>query len=215
MRQLLKSSAWSGLSVVLRAVGSLAINKIFAVAYGPNGITLLAHFQNLLSILSTIPNGGINVGLIKYLAPGQEGTTDYKRYFWAALILNLLALAAGAMVLFGSRNYYFGMFLEQTEAGTEWRWFLVFFAGAILLILNLFLINVLLAHGRLPYYVLVTILASALGVLAVLWVMEYMSVGATLLAFLWGQAIWFFATLYLVWHFGLLPGRLPERIPFS
>src|SRR5690606_27433363 len=104
-----------------------------------------------------------------------------------------------------SRGFYFGAFVSQTTPGTEWRWYLAFFAGAILLVLNLFLINVLLARGRLPYYVLITILASALGVIAVWLAMGRMSIGATLIAFLWGQAIWFFASLLFAFRFRLIP----------
>ena len=213
MLKFLKSSAWSGLSVVVRAVASLAINKLFAVLYGPNGITLLAHFQNLLAILCTVPNGGINIGLIKYLAPGSEKSNLYRKYFWAGLVLNLLALLAGAVVLFSSRTYYFGAFIAPAQPGTEWLWYVVFFLGTVFLVLNLFLLNVLLARGHLPSYVLITILSSMLGVVAVWLVMDVMSVGATLLAFLWGQCVWFAASLLLVWKYGLLPSHFTAKIP--
>ena len=37
------------MAVVFRALGGLTINKLFAVFFGTNGITLLSHFQNLTS----------------------------------------------------------------------------------------------------------------------------------------------------------------------
>jgi len=67
--KLLKSSIWSFLAVLVRGISALTINKVFAVQFGAAGIALLSHFQNLTTIFSTIPNDGINRGLIRYLSP--------------------------------------------------------------------------------------------------------------------------------------------------
>ena len=205
MRKMLTSSAWSGFSVASRALATVVVNKLFAVYYGPNGITLLAHFQNLIAILSTVPNGGINVGIIKHLATEKAGSVAYKKYFTAGLYLNLLALAGGIGIFFLSRDYYFGIFLEHTEPGTHWRWYLGFFFGSALLVLNLFLINVLLARGKLPLYVISLLIASILSVIGTVVGAGRMQVGAVLLLFLMGQGVAFFVSLLYAWRKELLP----------
>ena len=81
--KLLKSSIWSFFAVLVRGISALSINKIFAVQFGPSGIALLSHFQNLTTIITTIPNDGVNRGLIRFLSPEDNSIESKKKYFSA------------------------------------------------------------------------------------------------------------------------------------
>lgn len=213
MLQRLKSSFWSFLSVLVRAVVSLVINKLFAVFYGPNGITLYSHFQNLISIVTTVPDGGVNVGAIKFLAPARLRSATYKRYFWASFLLNLLCIGLALLLIFSFPGYFLDVFLDADAQ--VWRWGLYFAAGVCLLTLNVFLLSVLLSQRALKWHMLSTAAGALAGVLALyvsrgVWPLEQV-----LLLVLGAQASVFILTLAILGWQRLLPsvGRL--RIPCS
>ncbi|MBC3541262.1 hypothetical protein ACFSC6_14595 [Rufibacter sediminis] len=189
LRQFLGSSVWSGLSTVARAGSSLLINKLFAVYYGPHGITLLAHFQNLIALLTTLPNSGVNVGLIRHLAQQEVDTPAYRSYFWAGLWLNLITFlgVAGAISLFPT--FFLERFgeelLTQTGAGGLWLLPIMF----VFLLLHLFWLSVLLARQALRAYVFIGLFTSLVSV-GIMWgAVGKMDVFMALVLFLAGQSI--------------------------
>ncbi|MDX5436603.1 MAG: hypothetical protein LPK03_05375 [Pontibacter sp.] len=209
MLQLLKSSFWSFLSVLVRAVSSIAVNKLFAVFYGPNGITLYAHFQNLLSIVTTIPDGGTNIGLIKFLANSNAESVIYRRYFWAGAILNVCCAIAGLLLIFSFPGYY----LEQFGIGEVWQWATLFGTGSILVTLNLMLMSILLARRELMWHVFVTAFVTLGAMAAVYFTQGRLPVGQVFLVILWVQSAAFFITLASLYFKRLLPPFKKISIP--
>ena len=98
IRQFLRGSLGAGVAVGARAVGALVLNKLVATLAPAGGLTLLAQFQNLMALLTALPNDGVHVGLVKYLAPLRPGSPRYRAWLGAALALNAAALLAGAAV---------------------------------------------------------------------------------------------------------------------
>ena len=209
MLQLLKSSFWSFLSVLVRAVSSIAVNKLFAVVYGPNGITLFAHFQNLLSIVTTIPDGGTNIGLIKFLANGNAESAAYRRYFWAGAILNICCALAGLLLIFSFPGYY----LEQFGVGKVWLWTILFGIGSILVTLNLTLLAILLARRELMWHVVVTAFVTLGAMSAVYFIQGRLPISQLLLVVLWVQSAAFSLTLAILYTKQLLPPLQKVSIP--
>ncbi|GAA4314724.1 hypothetical protein [Nibribacter koreensis] len=189
IHQFLGGSLWSGLSTVARAVSALVVNKLFAMAYGPSGITLLAHFQSLIAILTTLPNSGVNVGLIRYLAKGTPEDAGYQSYFWTGLGLNLLTFLAvlGGLLLFP--EFFFERFgMPEFLSLHPWYWI----AGLglfLLLLLQLFWLSVLLARQALQVYVGLSLLTSVLSITITWLTVGKMSLPLVLLFFLGAQAV--------------------------
>ncbi|KAA3439385.1 O-antigen translocase [Rufibacter hautae] len=205
LRQFLGNSVWSGLSTVARAGSSLLVNKLFAVYYGPHGITLLAHFQNLIALLTTLPNSGVNVGLIRHLAQHEVKSQAYRAYFWAGLFLNVLTFlgAAGAIFLFPT--FFLERFaddlLTQTGFGNLWLLLGLF----VLLLLQLFWLSVLLARQALRPYVWLSLLTSVISV-GVMWgAVGKVKLSQALVLFLVGQSITGLVGMAVVFHKGLVP----------
>ncbi len=215
MLRLLKSSFWSFISILVRAVSNIAINKLFAIFYGPNGITLYAHFQNLVSIVTTVPDGGVNIGLVKFLAPEKPLSKLYQQYFWAGMLLNLVCVLAALGLIFGFPGYYLEPFLGDLALGSAWQWGLLFGSGAVLLSLNLGFMAVVLSRQALMWHVFGNVIMSVGGVLVV-----YFSNGNVLLSelLLWvllAQASSFFLMLAVLYFKRLLPSLGSIHIPKS
>ncbi|RNI31203.1 hypothetical protein EFB08_01325 [Rufibacter latericius] len=205
MRQFLGNSVWSGLSTVARAASALLINKLFAVYYGPHGITLLAHFQNLIALLTTLPNSGINVGLIRHLAQEEKGSAQYRAYFWAGIFLNIFTFlgVAGAILLFPS--FFLERFGEQLLAQHG-----AFSSGMLgvlffLLLLHLFFLAVLLARQALRAYVGISLFTSLVSVAVMWWAVGQVDLPLSLVLFLAGQSISGLVGMGVVGYKGLVP----------
>ncbi|MFB9863943.1 hypothetical protein [Rufibacter immobilis] len=205
LRQFLGNSLWSGLSTVARAVSGLAVNKLFAVYYGPQGITLLAHFQNLIALLTQLPNGGVNIGLIRHLAQPSPVSQQYRSYFWAGFSLNIFTFIGGAVAV----GLFPGFFLERFgemllfQGGPVRVWLLL--GLFVLLLLHLFWLSVLLARQALNWYVWLSLLSSLVSVGATWWAVGRLDLPLALVLYLSGQAIGGVAGLGVVLYRGLIP----------
>lgn len=161
LARFVRGSVGSGVSVLARAGGAVALNKLLAVYGGPGGLTLLAHFQNLMALLTTLPNDGVHVGIVKYLAPRRPGSAGWRLWFGAGAGLNAAVLLLGFLALPVLRGPLLAAF--QPTPG----WVLGVVAGITLLTAHSYLAAVLLSAQRLRAYVVLTVLLSLLGPLAV------------------------------------------------
>lgn len=198
MQRFLKLTGWSAVSVVFRTGSTLALNKLVALFYGPTGITLLAHFQNLIALFITLPNDGVNIGLVRFLAPENPESSAFKSYLVNGLLLNLfIFLGVGSILLLWPETY-FSPFIPALNAADKSLWFLVFFAGILLLQALFFLQTIWQAKLQLNRYVLLQ-LGSATGGLAVAAFFASDSpLAVTLLAYLVGMSlpVWVLSLVY-------------------
>lgn len=188
LRQFLGSSLWSGLSIGAKSISTLVVNKLFAVAYGPNGITLLSHFLNLIGLLTTLASSGINSGALRNLALHEPATEKYRTFFWTALFLNLMSLGGGLVVVFLFPGFFLERFAPVLQELKGWG------AAVGVLLLFLFLLqlywqSVLLARQALRPYVILAFITSGVNMVATWWATRYVPVGQALLLFLAGQAV--------------------------
>jgi PST family polysaccharide transporter len=205
LRQFLGNSVWSGLSTVARAGSALVINKLFAVYYGPQGITLLAHFQNLIALLTTLPNSGINVGLIRHLAQHEVKSPAYGSYFWAGLFLNTLTFLGGVGALLLFPSFFLERFSEELlpQRSGFYLWALPFLF--VLLLLQLFWLAVLLARQALRPYVFIGLFTSFVSILVTWWAVGRVEISQALVLFLTGQSMSGVVGLGVVFYKGLVP----------
>lgn len=205
----LKKSAWSFTSVAARALGSLAANKLFAIYFGTAGLSLLAHFQNLISMLTQIPNDGIHRGLMTFLADEKLSSDDRNQYLSSALVFNGLLFAITFGVLVSLDELFFSDFIFHLNAAVFYS---LFFLASLLFLLNLFLQSIVLAGQQLRTYAI----CNVLGVLAMLLILysmlESWKLDYVLLAFLFGQSASLLFFGYYVYHKKLIR---PQRMGFS
>ncbi|MBF9220556.1 MATE family efflux transporter [Hymenobacter ruricola] len=194
IRSFLRGSLGTGVAVAARAAGALVVNKLFATYAPAGGLTLLAQFQNLMALFTALPNDGVNVGLVKYLAPLRPGSPRHRAWLGAALALNALALLAGAAVLAGTGLPGGG------RAGVP-----VFVVGMALLTGQGLLGAVLLAAGRLRAYIGLAVALAALGTAAVAaTLLRGAALPLVLLSYLLAQGLTVLPALWLARRAGAL-----------
>jgi len=199
-RGFVRGSAGAGVAVLARAAGALVLNKLVATLAPAGGLSLLAQFQNLMALLTTLPNDGVHVGLVKYLAPLTPGSRRYRLWLGAATALNAAALVLGLAVL---------AWQGQLSGFRLLLWVM----GIGLVTLQAMLGAALLAARRLKSYVVLAVVLAVAGTggaaLALLghWPME-----RVLMTYLLAQGLTAVPALALAAHAGLLRGwRLAAR----
>ncbi|OON70190.1 hypothetical protein [Hymenobacter sp. CRA2] len=199
LARFVRGSLGSGMSVLARAGGALALNKLLAVFGGPGGLALLAHFQNLMALLTTLPNDGVHVGIVKYLAPHRPGSAGWRLWFGTGLLLNAAVLLLGFLALPLLRGPLLAAFRPTPG------WVLGLVAGITLLTAHAYLAAVLLAAQRLRPYIALTVMLSALGPAAVAGALAAgWAVPQVLLAYLLGQGLTAVPTAWLCARYSLL-----------
>ena len=193
-RSFVRGSLGTGVAVVARAAGALVVNKLFATYAPVGGLTLLAQFQNLMALLTALPNDGVHVGVVKYLAPLRPGSPRYRLWLGAAAGLNAAALVAGAAVL-----------LVRGLPGWNAGSLAALLGGVVMLTGQGLLGAALLAAGRLRAYIGLSVLVAGLGTGAVVGALgQGWALNSVLLAYLLAQGLTLLPALGLAARAGLL-----------
>jgi PST family polysaccharide transporter len=156
-----KKSIWTSFASLAFAIQSLLTNKLFSIYFGPQGVTLLAHFQNIVAIFLTVPNEGVNRGVIRFLADDKIDNKQWSRYFNAALLLNALSFLAGILFLI---LFYRTLVTDFPAEMFNPVYISLFFVGIVLHFISIFIINIFLANSYTKAYSLFSILSNVLGI---------------------------------------------------
>ena len=184
MIDFLKKSTWSFSSIVIKSICALAINKLFAMYFGTTGITLLAHFQNLISLVTQVPNDGVNRGIIKYWSGDHLNQTEKHRLFKLGFILNLIILIITLMLIYVFRDYILRDFGFSFSTLTV----ILVLTGILLYIIHLFLLSVILSYQKIKIYAIINAIGSVIVVLAVYIFSGSKNLNYTLISFILAQA---------------------------
>ncbi len=174
-----RGSLGTGVALVARAAGALALNKLVALYGGLGGLTQLAQFQNLMALFGALPTDGVQVGATTRLAPLRPGSGRHRAWLGAALLLTgLVGVGAGILLL--------------ATGGVAWPagQAALFTMGMLLVTTQALLSTALLAAGRRGPYVGQAVALSVLGTAAVAATLAAgWPLRQVLLAYLAGQAL--------------------------
>jgi O-antigen/teichoic acid export membrane protein len=184
MIDFLKKSTWSFSSIIIKSICALAINKLFAIYFGTTGITLLAHFQNLISLITQVPNDGVNRAIIKYWSGNQINQKEKYKLFKAGIILNIVILIITIALIYIFRGYVLGDFGFDFNTIT----LILILTGILLFIIHLFLLSVILAYQKIKAYAIINAIGSIVVVLAVWAIAGSRNLNYSLLSFILAQA---------------------------
>jgi len=185
MIDFIKKSTWSFSSIIIKSICSLATNKLFAIYFGTTGITLLAHFQNLISLITQVPNDGINRGIIKYWSAGDTSLLQKQKYFKAGFILNVGVLAISLTLIYLFRSYFFREFNFSFSSTI----IILSIIGIALYIVHLFLLSIILSFQRIKVYAIINALGSILVVIVILIIAPKRNLNYALLFYILAQSM--------------------------
>ena len=96
---IVKVFSLNALATLVRMLTGMISVKVVAVIIGPVGIALLGQLNNFSTILLGMANGGINSGIIKYVAEYKDDDNKVKRYISIAFRITLVCSLVVSLVL--------------------------------------------------------------------------------------------------------------------
>jgi PST family polysaccharide transporter len=117
-------------ATVIKMILGIIGNKINSIYLGPSGFALLGQFTNFSSIASTFATGGINSGLIKYVAEYYDQLDKRKKIINTSLFIVLICSATVGIVSIVLCRYFSVLLLKSP------RYWSIFIIAGLMMILN-------------------------------------------------------------------------------
>lgn len=192
---LVKTSALSFISTVVKMLSGLVINKAVAIYVGPSGLALIGQFRNFTQLAMLAARGAINSGITKYTAEyGKDDPRLPLLFSTAARISILCSLLVGGTILVASR-YLSLAFLKSDDYTYV---FCVFGITIILFVLNNLLLSILNGLKDIKSFVKVNIFQSLYTLVFTSVLAGYLGLDGVLLALATNQSVVFFVVLYML-----------------
>ncbi len=159
---IVKVFSFTVVSTLVKMLTGLISVKVVASVIGPAGIALLGQLNNFTVIVMTLANGGINNGIVKYIAEYKEDRGKVIVFLSTALRITLFcSLIIGLfMILF--HTYLSKAIMLSSEYGYV---FIIFGLTVLMYSLNMMLISVVNGFKEFRMYVKISIANSVVGVL--------------------------------------------------
>lgn len=191
---LLKTSILNAVSVAVRMLSLLALNKIFAIYAGPAGYAIIGQFQNIAQIFYTAAGTVFANGVTKYTAQyQQEPDKQYQVWknatFWTVVSS---ALCGVGIWLFSD-----ALSVQFLQDGQYQAVFKLLSVTIVLYGLNTLLMAVINGRNAVTLYLKSSIAGSLLSLVVTGSLTYFYGLFGALLALTVHQSLTFFVTLWL------------------
>lgn len=192
---LVNAGVWVGLSNVINVAAVFIIQKVIAVQVGPAGVAIIGQYQNFLGITTSLANGGINSGIVKYVAEYRRDTDRNALLISNATRITLFcsAILVAVLLLFASQ---LSLYLFKSDAYS----FVLRLLGLTITLfaLNTLLVSVLNGFGEIRKYAGSAIARSVVGIVLTVMLSLVWGLTGALVALTVVQSLVFFVTLFFV-----------------
>lgn len=191
---LVKTSLLSAISTIATVISAFVINKVIAIYIGPSGLAVIGQLQNFIGIVTTLSNGAIASGIVKYTA--QSKTIEQKqKIFSTSIFISFVCSLIVSLLLFGFSEYFSELILRDKAYSSV---FIVFGITIFLFALNTILMSILNGQKEIKKYVLVNIASSLFSLFFTSFLIIQLSLVGALYAMVVNQSVVFFVTLGFV-----------------
>jgi O-antigen/teichoic acid export membrane protein len=193
--ELIKTSFLTGIGTIITQVSGLIVVKTIAVTLGSAGVAMISQFVDFITMSTSIATGGIQQGVVKYVAQYKDDQNKLSKVLSTSLIITLVSTLFFGLIIFLSSNYL-SIYLFQTNI---YSYILKIFAVNIILFgFNTLLIKILNGIGEIKKLVMVNISNSLFGLFLTLIGLYLYGLPGVLLALSISQSICFFISLLFV-----------------
>ena len=192
---LINTSALSLISTIIKIISGFLINKFISIYAGPAGLAIIGQFQNFLQISLTLAQGGINGGVIKYVAEYKNDDENCDKIINSAFLISLItSIIVGLLILFTTDQLAFYLFKNL-----DYVYILKVFAFTVVMFVanNLFL-SVLNGKREIKKYISINIIQSIYSLIVTSVLIRMYSIEGALLAMSINQSIVFLMTYWLL-----------------
>lgn len=157
---LYRATLLNGLSVFIKVVSALVLNKILAIYIGPSGYAIVGQLQNAVSIASNVAGGAIAAGVTRMTAQHFDNEI-YQRVVWrTATRITVVAAVMTSVGLILFRDPISARVLQQQGMADVFLWLALSIPA---MAFNNLLLAILNGRKRIDLYVLANISGSVVG----------------------------------------------------
>ncbi len=131
--------------MVVRTLGVLTVNKLFALFFGPVGITFLSHFQNVLRIMTLLQTDGIFKGVIRFISGDNISDVERRKYTSAGYLMSMLVVGVLFIALILSPSTYFKEFYPE---GKRIYFLIIVLISVLVINTNQFFLAIIQSYRR-------------------------------------------------------------------
>ncbi|WP_299176603.1 O-antigen translocase [uncultured Chryseobacterium sp.] len=191
----MKIFSLTGISTIIKVITSYVTVKFLATIVGPAGIALIGQLQNFTTVLTALGAGGINNGVVKYVAEYKENHTTLRDILGNGFkITAYLSLIVGLIIIVLSK-----FLSELILLDGQYSYIFILFGISLFFIsINNFFISVLNGYQEFRKFVIVNIITSVIGLLFTVGLVVLFNIRGALIAIVTYQAVIVFFTLIYV-----------------
>jgi O-antigen/teichoic acid export membrane protein len=157
---LYKSSVSNGIANGVQLLVGIVSNKVVAVIIGPSGIAFVAHFNNLIQMVSGFVAMGMPVAVTKYVAEYGEDEEAQKRLFGTAFYLSMASLVICISFILVQHFYFLGKIFKGEQYQ---RLFLISAPVFICFVFNGLITSLINGRKKFQLLAITNIISSLIG----------------------------------------------------
>lgn len=157
---LVKTGVLNAIAVLIRVLSSVALNKIIAIFVGPSGYAVIGQFQNLVTMLVTLANGGMNNGITKGTAEHFDDIGRQHRIWQTAGTITIVGASIAGLGIVLFREPIARYVLNDARYANVFIWLGL---GLVLIAVNGLLLAILNGKKQIKLFVVINIIGSLLG----------------------------------------------------
>ncbi|EEZ9956727.1 O91 family O-antigen flippase, partial [Escherichia coli] len=193
--RMLKTGLLNFISVLVKVITGLFLNKIMALYVGPAGYALVSQFQNGINFITTFASGAINTGVTKYTAEYANDKGKTSDLFKCITLLAITCCSFFSLTIIVFSEYFSLKLLGTINYSGVIKWFA---ATLFLFVANSILVSIINGLKEFKLYVLINIFGSLFSLLFSGILIYFFNLKGALIAFATNQSIVFFMTFYLI-----------------
>lgn len=193
---LIKTSLLNAISVAIKIIALLGLNKVLAIYVGPAGYAAIGQLQNTIQMIQSFAGSSLNNGVIKYTAEyEQNNDNDTQTLMWStAFIINVVCCLIISVVLLIFSADFSRYFLKNND----FDYVFICLSFTILFnVFNTFLLSIINGKKQVTKYIVINITSSFVGLLFTGGAAFFFGLQGALIALVSNQSIVIFVTAYL------------------
>lgn len=189
----INSALLTGVSTLIRVISNVVLTKVIAISFGPSGMVLFGHINNLVSFVRVFSTGGVQHGTVTLVAENENNNQQLP--INASIQISLFcSVIIGFILIIFKEQLSIYIFYSQKY---DYLFFII--AGAIIpYAINVIFVSVLNGMRQLKLFVLANVSANILALTVSLLCIRFFKIDGLLIAFSINQSIAIFSTLYLI-----------------
>lgn len=195
-RDIIKVTSWTSVATVIKMFSTFLMSKILAIYVGPQGLMVLGHIWNSVTLFNTTASGGLNIGIVKFTSEHHSNSTEKEKVINTAYTLTIICSVLTGCFLVLSSVYLSKKFLNTDK---YYSIFLILGITILFSALNNFIISVINGNKDYRLYTRINI-ASSLVMLIMVTILTYCyNLYGALIATVLFQSVVFLITIVLIY----------------